>query len=85
MYVAGALKYSVNSSAVGGGESMPKLYGLWTHVDVGLSVEGEGVPSSLYLSHPHIRTCICHITYVVTWAHKGLHLSHITYVCHMDT
>ena len=46
MYVAGALKYSVKSAAVGGGESMSKLYGLSRHVDVGLSVDDAGVPRS---------------------------------------
>lgn len=45
MYIAGALKYSVNSAVVGGGESKPKLYGLCMHVEVGLRVE-VGVPMS---------------------------------------
>jgi len=51
MYVAGALKNSLKSSAVGGGESMSKLYGLRTHDDdLGLSVDDNGVPMSvLYL------------------------------------
>jgi len=53
MYVAGALKNSLKSSAVGGGESMSKLYGLRTHEDdVGLSVDDNGVAMSvLYLQH----------------------------------
>jgi hypothetical protein len=51
MYVAGALKYSVNSAAVGGGESISKLYGLNTHDDLGLKVDDSGVPRSvLYLT-----------------------------------
>jgi len=47
MYVAGALKNSLNCSAVGGGESMSKLYGLSTHDgDLGLRAEDSGVPVS---------------------------------------
>jgi len=56
MYVAGALKNSVKSAAVGGGESMSKLYGLKTHEDdVGLRVDDNGVLMSvLYLKqHKH--------------------------------
>ena len=53
MYVAGALKNSLKSSAVGGGESRSKLYGLSTHDDdvvLGLNVDDIGVPMSvLYL------------------------------------
>jgi len=51
MYVAGALKNSLKSSAVGGGESMSKLYGLRTHDDdLGLRADDNGVPMSvLYL------------------------------------
>jgi len=58
MYVAGALKNSLKSSAVGGGESMSKLYGLRTHdEDLGLRVDDNGVPMSvLYLNNTH-RTC----------------------------
>jgi len=51
MYVAGALKNSLKSSAVGGGESMSKLYGLRTHDDLGLSADDNGVLMSvLYLT-----------------------------------
>ena len=51
--VAGALKYSVNSSVVGGGESNLKSYGLYglvgKHVDSGLLRDDGGVLKSEYL------------------------------------
>lgn len=48
MYVVGALKYSVNSAVVGGGESRVGLYGLGKHVESGLKLDA-GVPNSGYL------------------------------------
>jgi len=54
MYVAGALKNSLKSSAVGGGESMSKLYGLRTHDDdLGLSADDSGVLLSALYLHEH--------------------------------
>ena len=49
--MVGALKYSVKSAVVGGGESRAKLYGLYglgRQVESGLSDEA-GVPKSVYL------------------------------------
>ena len=48
MKVVGALKYSVNSAVVGGGESSVKLYGLCRHDEAGLR-DDAGVPRSGYL------------------------------------